>query len=177
MPLKSPALQGLLIGADYTILLYAEPREIEDGDLQKRIANFLTTPETWRSRERKGKRYGYNLRPLILELHYEGYDARDEEHRIFLRVQQRAGATGRPDEVVSALGFDNFARTLRRERLYFVNQLADTAVFAAYPVTDQSEIMLPSVAQLQTQHASLPQSRHDRPAGRTISEHAADEFT
>jgi hypothetical protein len=31
--------------------------------------------------------YTYNLRPLVFELRYVGYDAASEEHRIFLRVQ------------------------------------------------------------------------------------------
>ena len=174
VPLKADALQNLLIGADYTILIYAEPGELPADLLQQRIAELLATPVIWRERERKGERYTYNLRPLIFELRYDGYDAQREEHRIFLRVQQRAGATGRPDEVVDALGFDDYARTLRRERLYFADLADDVAIFAAYPLISQAEIAgAPGVG------ASVrPADGAQRPnaTGRSISERAGDEF-
>ena len=69
----------------------------------------------------------------MLELRYEGYDSEAEEHRILLRVQQRSGATGRPDEVVDAMDLDDFARTLRRDRLYLADDAADVAVFRRTP--------------------------------------------
>ena len=173
VPLKSPALQSLLIGADYTILIYAEPGEIDEGDLQARIETFLATDEIWRERERKGNRYRYNLRPLVFELDYRGYEPDREEHRISLRVQQRSGATGRPDEVVAALGFNNYARTLRRERLYLSSEPPSVAIFAAYPLVSQEEIAgaltppKPSRQRTRTKHT---------PAPRSISQRAADEF-
>lgn len=171
--LKGEALQNLLIGADYTILIYAEPDELPAALLQQRIGEFLATPVIWRERERKGERYTYNLRPLVFVLRYDGYNADREEHSIFLRVQQRAGATGRPDEVVDALGFDDYARTLRRDRLYFADQAEDVALFAAHPVITQAEI-----AGEQQRGAALPrrETPHGAPAGRSISERAGDEF-
>lgn len=179
IPLKAEALQNLVIGADYTILIYADPGELAEDLLQARIATFLATPVIWRERERKGERYTYNLRPLVFELRYDGYDAAGEAHRIFLRVQQRAGATGRPDEVVDALGFDDFARTLRRDRLYFADAPADVAIFAGYPVITQGEIAgatergatLPRRAPPPDDAASRPPTR-----GRSLGERAGDEF-
>ncbi len=102
--LKEEALQSCMLGADYTILIYAEPDEIPVARLVESIQRFLGRDVIVRERQRKGLKYTYNLRPLVLELRYEGYDATSEEHRIALRVQQRPGATGRPDEVVDALG-------------------------------------------------------------------------
>lgn len=175
--LKTEALQGLLIGADYTILIYAEPDEIAPGLIEQRIAEFLAKPAIWRERERKGEKYIYNLRPLVFELTYAGYDPASEEHRILLRVQQREGATGRPDEVVAALGFDDYARTLRRDRLYFANQPTDVAVFAAYPIVRQDEIAHPANAKrLSRRRRKGPVHHTPHKTGRSISERAGDEF-
>jgi radical SAM-linked protein len=179
LPVKSEALSGLLIGADYTIVLYAEPDEIEADQLPARIAGFLGQGEIWRERIRKGQYYTYNLRPLVYELRYMGYDAQAEEHTIFLRVQQRDGATGRPDEVVSALGGDAFARTLRRQRLYFANDPVDADLFAHYPIVSQAELSPPHAPKpsgksrfVQAEESAATHTSH----GRSISERAADEF-
>lgn len=177
IPLKAEGLQGLLIGADYTILLYTEPGELAPGLVGQRVAGFLARTEVWRERERKGEKYIYNLRPLVFELTYEGYDPTSEEHRIFLRVQQRAGATGRPDEVVSALGFDDYARTLRRDRLYFKTDPVDVAVFAAYPEVRQADIDHPDNARRAPRGRRKARGqRAPGKTGRSISERAGDEF-
>jgi radical SAM-linked protein len=140
VPVKATAPQALVIGADCTILLYAEPGEIPDGLIQERIEGFLASAEAWRRRERHGQPYQYNLRPLVLELRYEGYDPQAEEHRIFVRVQMRPGATGRPDELVDVLGFDDFARTLRRDRLYLEGNPENETVMGQYRIIPQEEV-------------------------------------
>lgn len=176
VPLKAPALQALLIGADYTIILYAEPGELDERDLRTRITEFLARTEIRRERQRKGEYYHYNLRPLVFELAYQGYDAQTEEHRIFLRVQQRPGATGRPDEVVDALGLDTFARTLRRDRIYFEDSPNDVALFARYPVVTQADIARPTPPGARRKPADHSESKFRGPGGRSIAERAADEF-
>jgi radical SAM-linked protein len=177
IPLKSESLHNLLIGSDYTILIFAEPGEIAPALLRSRIDACLQRSEIWRERERKGEKYIYNLRPLIFELQYQGYDAEREEHRIFLRVQQRAGATGRPDEVVAALDLEDFARTLRRDRLYFRHQPEDAALFAAYPIISQELIAHPDNIR-RRRRGRRRESTHPKPGktGRSISERAGDEF-
>lgn len=171
VPLKTPALQSQLIGADYSIIIYAEPGELDAAALIEQIDRFLASTEVWRERQRKGRMYEYNLRPLIYELRYDGYDPAREEHRIFLRVQQRAGATGRPDEVIAALGFDDYARTLRRERLYLDSAEEDVARFAGHPVIAKEAIERSSEMTL-----TRPRPPQRTASGRTIAERAGDEF-
>jgi radical SAM-linked protein len=173
--LKGPALQTLLIGADYSLSIMACVDELSPAGIEERIATFLATEEVWRTRERKGKTYTYNLRPLVYELRYEGYDAGTETHAIFLRVQQREGATGRPDEVVAALGMDDCARVLRRERLYFADDGADAAQFARYAVVSKEAVAGEPARTGRRQ----PQKAEGGPkprTGRNIGERAADEF-
>jgi radical SAM-linked protein len=175
LPLNADSLAASLIGADYTVLIYAEPGELAGGELEERIAALLAQSTIWRERERKGERYTYNLRPLVFELRYEGYSLSAEEHRIALRVQQRPGATGRPDEVVDALGLGDWARTLRRERLYFSVYSEDVAIFSRYPVIEQAQIAGPKPEQ--DRGRGLPQGQQGgKAAGRTINERAGDEF-
>lgn len=179
VPLRTKSLQSQLIGADYTILIYADPGEIPNGLIEERIEKFLDQSEIVRERERKGNKYRYNLRPLIFKLRYEGYDSTPEEHRIFLRVQQREGATGRPDEVVDALGLEDYARTLRRDRLYTEESEADIALFAGYPVVTKAEISMdPEPPRRRGRRGKKRKSegKHEREA-RTINERAGDEFT
>lgn len=177
VPLKTESLQSVLIGADYTILIYAEPGELSEEVLAGRIADFLATESIPRERQRKGSKYTYNLRPLIFELTYQGYDAHREEHRIFLRVQQREGATGRPDEVVDALELDDYARTLRRDRLYINTEPDDVAAFAAYPVVSKEEVLISQEPRRRkVRHGGERQRAKPKDEGRTISERAGDEF-
>lgn len=178
IPLKAEALMTSMIGADYTIVIFAGPGEIDDSFLKGKIAGFLAAQEVWGERQRKGKYYTYNLRSLVFELEYLGYNVEREEHTIFLRVQQRSGATGRPDEVVIALGLDDFARTLRRERMYYEQNPEDAALFSQYPVITQKELSPPHAPQpnrkgrfVQEDEQVMKEGR-----GRGISERAGDEF-
>jgi radical SAM-linked protein len=97
---KSPALQTLLHSAEYLI----EVDDPEDGDLAERIARVISQTEI--VRERRGKHY--DLRPLIL-----GLEAR-ADHIFWTELSLGKRGTGRPDELLAALGFDpNQARMQR----------------------------------------------------------------
>ncbi len=189
VPLKTKSLQSLLIGAEYTIIIYAEPGELDAALISNRIEDLLAQNEIVRERERKGAKYTYNLRPLIFELRYEGYIEESEEHHIFLRVQQREGATGRPDEVVSALGLEQYARTLCRKRLYLSSQPEDVALFTQYPVISKAEITLEEAPRRSKRRGRKGRKRKRGAANgnsaqlskyageaRSINERAADEF-
>ena len=61
VPLKAPALQSLLIGADYTILIYADPGEISEDLLQARMDAFFAVDEIWR--EQRAQEQTLSLQP------------------------------------------------------------------------------------------------------------------
>ncbi|MCY4083198.1 MAG: TIGR03936 family radical SAM-associated protein [Caldilineaceae bacterium] len=180
VPFKTVSPQSLTIGADYTILIYADAGEVSERELEEKIEAFFEKEEVWRERERHGQRYSYNLRPLVLELRYTGYDAPAAEHRIFMRVQMRPGATGRPDELVDALGFDDYARTLRRERIYFSDCEEDQALFTTYPVISQDEISperpRPRRKGRKRRRRSGAQPKADKQTNQPFAQKAADEF-
>ncbi|MDE0080307.1 MAG: TIGR03936 family radical SAM-associated protein [Caldilineaceae bacterium] len=180
VPFKTVSPQSLTIGADYTILIYADVGEVSEQELESKIETFLGNDVAWRERERHGQRYSYNLRPLVLDLRYTGFDAAAAEHRIFMRVQMRPGATGRPDELVDALGFDDYARTLRRERIYFSDCEEDQALFAAYPVISQDEISperpRPRRKGRKRRRRSGAQPKADKQTNQPFAQKAADEF-
>ncbi len=180
VPFKTVSPQSLTIGADYTIIIYADEGEVSESALQTKLEAFLDLKEVWRERERHGQRYSYNMRPLVLELRYTGFDATAGEHRILLRVQMRPGATGRPDELVDALGFDDYARTLRRDRIYFADSEEDQAVFAPYPVILQDEISpeRPKPRRKGRKRRRRPgaQPKAEKQNNQAFAEKAADEF-
>ena len=171
-PLKGPALQTLLIGADYTLSILAVDDEPSANEIETAVRSFLDNAEEWRTRERKGRTYRYNLRPLVLELRYIGASVETGEHKLFLRVQQREGATGRPDEVISALGLDKYARRLQRDRLFFSSVEEDVAQFSQYPVVSKADI---AGTQPSTQRRRK-KGKPKRHIGRTINQRAADEI-
>jgi hypothetical protein len=64
-------------------------------------------------RERRGK--FYDLRPLIEELEV----AEAEKPSIRMKLAAREGATGRPDEVLNALGIEPETARVERTELIF----------------------------------------------------------
>jgi radical SAM-linked protein len=106
----APALQTQVISADYEVSLL-EPAD--KSGLERKIAALLGAVSL--IRERRNKRY--DLRPLIevLELMPEESSA---VPRLFMRLAAREGATGRPEEVINALGLPS--ETTRIERISLI---------------------------------------------------------
>jgi len=97
---KSPPLQTLLRSAEYLI----EVDDPDAGDLAGRIQQVMGQTEI--VRERRGK--NYDLRPLILGLEARG------DAVFWTELSLGSQGTGRPDELLAALGFDpNLARMRR----------------------------------------------------------------
>lgn len=99
---QTPKIPNLIESAEFQATL---PEPIPD--LAARVTNLLAA-ETL-ERERRGKTY--DLRPLI-----EALQARDGRH-LDLRLAARANATGRPEEVIEALGIDPLATRVHRTAL------------------------------------------------------------
>ncbi len=107
----APALQAMLAAAEYEITLTAEQ---EPGALARRIDSLMA--QTSISRERRGK--PYDLRPLIEAMRLET-NGSDSPPRLHLRLSAREGATGRPDEVLEALGVPVEDASIERSNLIF----------------------------------------------------------
>ncbi len=115
---KSPPLQTQVASADYEISL---PAEIDQEQLTQRLSAVMDA-ETL-PRERRGK--PYDLRPLIEALSPlapVGRGAGGEGGPVLImRLAAREGATGRPEEVLDALGipFPSEGTRIERRRLIF----------------------------------------------------------
>ncbi len=96
--LHSPPLQVLVHSTEYTVTLLIP---VETSTLAQKVKVLLDSTSLWRSRHNKD----YDLRPLVESLEVISLDEQAFQ-RLAMRLSAREGATGRPDEVISSLGFD-----------------------------------------------------------------------
>ena len=108
---QAPALQTQVIAAEYEVTLRAdpEPSDPHGKRLMQRSEELLA--ESTLPRERRGK--AYDLRPLIEQLTIL------PENKIFMRLTARMAATGRPEEVLDALGIALENSQIERINLIF----------------------------------------------------------
>jgi radical SAM-linked protein len=107
---RAPALQTQVIAAEYEANL---PEEFA-FDLSSRVSNLMNADSL--PRERRGK--PYDLRPLIESLEVIAA-AKPGSRRIHMRLTAREGATGRPEEVLSALEIPPESARVERTHLIF----------------------------------------------------------
>lgn len=110
---KVPTLQTQLQAAEYLITLLAALPE-----LNPRLEDICRSESL--PRQRRGK--AYDLRPLIVELRRLADDESGQQ-RLFAVLSAREGATGRPEEVVLALGGEPTLARVMRTRLIFADPL------------------------------------------------------
>lgn len=110
---QTPALPEQLVAADYRVLVF--------GGSSEKITAAVTTlmeAETWmmprRGRRHRGKMY--DLRSLVLSLNAE-QGPQELSTTLTMRLKTLPGATGRPDEVLKALGLENLPRRCVRTKL------------------------------------------------------------
>ena len=103
----APALQTQVISAEYEVNL----REPGDGSgLIRRLSAIMEVESILR--QRRGK--SYDLRPLIEDLRLAPFSPAP---LLFMRLAAREGATGRPEEVLDALGIAFENTYIERARL------------------------------------------------------------
>jgi radical SAM-linked protein len=109
-----PALQTLVASAVYEVTL-KEP--VERSELEQRVVTVMESEAL--PRERRGKTY--DLRPLIEELHFmePAQEQAPGLFKIYMRLSAREGATGRPEEVLDALGVPFEETRIERTGLIF----------------------------------------------------------
>lgn len=111
---RGPALQTLVTSADYQVTLLNPP---DGSELNRRLATVMEAESL--PRQRRGKIY--DLRPLIESLNF--FPAGDgQQARLHMRLSARQSATGRPEEVLDALGIPLEETRIERTRLIFAQE-------------------------------------------------------
>ena len=107
---REPALQTQVLSATYDVHL-TEP--VDGLELTRKVEDLLASESL--PRERRGKTY--DLRPLIetLDVHTEA----DGNVWMQMKLAARDGATGRPEEVLNALGIEPEYTLVERTLLIF----------------------------------------------------------
>ena len=113
----APSLQSQVVSAEYEVNI------TEAGSasgLTEKIASVLEAESILRIRRKKD----YDLRPLIEELTLTPNPSSlkgEENPLLFMRLTAREGATGRPEEVLDAMGIPLENTRIERTRLIFEN--------------------------------------------------------
>jgi hypothetical protein len=123
--LAGPALAGRVVAADYRIALSSEGGELDPGALAGAADRLLAARSLPRQRARGGGSVPYDLRPLVLDVAL-AEPGPPPTIRARTRFHAELG-TGRPEEVVGALGElcgrPLVAASIVRERLILAEDL------------------------------------------------------
>lgn len=106
--LGEDALQVQMKASEFEVSFYDRLDEQEFG---QKFDGLMSQDEIITTRRKKT----YDLRPLILDLQVITYTS--EEIGLWMRLLAEPGATGRPDDVLEALGFPNTAYLVRRTKI------------------------------------------------------------
>ena len=107
---REPALQTQVLSATYDVHL-TEP--VDGSDLTRKVEELLISESL--PRERRGK--VYDMRPLIETLNV--ITEADGKVWLQMKLAARDGATGRPEEVLNALGIEPEYTLVERTLLIF----------------------------------------------------------
>lgn len=112
---RGPALQTQVISAEYEVTLL---EAVDEAALTRNLSAVMEAESL--PRERRGK--PYDLRPLIELLHLFPCPPvppppRSPAPQLLMRLTAREGATGRPEEVLAAIGIPPETARIERIRL------------------------------------------------------------
>lgn len=115
VPLKSPALQSQKGVSEWQVEVKSD---LDQAELSRRVEALLAREKIMQQRQRKGREVRYDLRPLIVAARYEGPEP-NGWHRLTLHLRSEPGATGRPEQVLEALGLGELPLRMRRLRVVY----------------------------------------------------------
>ncbi len=119
VPLRSPSLQSLTRFAHYTATFLDA---LNAEDLASRVEHLMSETSVMRERRKgKGKVQRYDLRPLIDSLAVR--EDQDGALALDMILYLMPGKSGRPDEVLAAMGLDPLLARIKRTLIV----LADAA--------------------------------------------------
>jgi radical SAM-linked protein len=118
IPLEKPSLQSQVRYAEYQVMLENE-QDKQVIDIKSSIDTLLSLDTLpWHHHRDTGRR-SYDLRALINDLWY--IDWQNPYHTIGMKLRCDSGGSGRPEQVVSALGFNGFPASMHRTHLILTN--------------------------------------------------------
>jgi len=113
VPMEWPSLPAQVRAAEYEVCVESAS---SGKELAMRVQTLLAATSLPRATERDGKQRTYDLRPLIQKLELAG-----KRSRLFvvrMRLQTDGQGTGRPDEVMAALGCAEGVHSMERVELF-----------------------------------------------------------
>lgn len=108
---RAPAVQTQVLSADYEVTLRG-PADVTE--LSRQVNSMLGAESLPRQR----REHAYDLRPLVEQLEWRGSPQPDGVI-LHMRLKAQEGATGRPEEVLSALGIGREQARIERTALHF----------------------------------------------------------
>lgn len=113
VPASLPSLQSLVGAADY--LVSGATRQTR-AVLEQAIQRLLALPSLPWEHQREGEVRRYDLRALILDLQVRSWAAGDagSDFSVQMRLRADAEGTGRPEQVMAALGLPDAWTSLHR---------------------------------------------------------------
>lgn len=112
--LQEDALQAQMAASEFEVRFFDTQRP---NELESKIRELLEAEQLPRTRRNKS----YDLRPLIFDLQVITGDPGETE--LWMRLKADAGATGRPDEVLNAMGYTNTEYLVKRTRILLTDDL------------------------------------------------------